>query len=258
MDVDPVATAAGVRLVTLATIGSTNVEALARAREGERGPLWVVARSQTGGKGRRGRVWVSPPGNLYASLLLGDPAPPARLAQLSFVAALAVHDAVTELAPMLGPRLALKWPNDVMCDGRKLCGILLEGEGSGSAAVALGIGVNCVQHPADAAYPATDLAVAGAHVPPETLFQVLSRTMLQRIAQWRRGEGFASLRADWLRRAEGLSGPIRARLHDYEVTGVFDTIDADGHLVLLRDDGTRETIAAGDVFPIYRARVEAP
>src|SRR6267378_2624975 len=101
----------GIGLIACDTVGSTNAEALAYARAGERGPLWVTARAQTAGRGRRGRVWVSEPGNLYATLLLTDPAPPERAAQLSFVAALAVHDAIARLAPALAPRLALKWPN---------------------------------------------------------------------------------------------------------------------------------------------------
>src|SRR5690606_17114565 len=104
---------AGVRTREYETLGSTNAEALALARAGERGPLWVTARSQSAGRGRRGAAWVSPPGNLYASLLLAD-APPARAPQLSFVAALAVHDAVAQVAPDMAPRLRLKWPNDLL------------------------------------------------------------------------------------------------------------------------------------------------
>src|ERR1043166_8409052 len=121
--------ASGARLLSLDEVGSTNAEAFARARAGERGPLWITARRQTAGRGRRGRAWVSEPGTLYASLLLTDPAPPQRAAELSLVAALAVHDALAERAAVLGPRLTLKWPNDVLCDGAKLAGILVEGEG---------------------------------------------------------------------------------------------------------------------------------
>src|SRR2546421_51905 len=114
MDIAPVA-AFGARLIRLDAVGSTNAEALERARAGEPGPLWIAARRQTAGRGRRGRGWVSEPGNLYASLLLTDPAPAPRAAELSLVAALAVHDAVAEIASGLGPRLKLKWPNDVVC-----------------------------------------------------------------------------------------------------------------------------------------------
>lgn len=252
---DPAAAAAGVRLIALEVIGSTNADALDRARAGERGPLWITARRQTGGRGRRGRAWESEAGNLYATLLLTDPAPANKVAQLSFVAALAVHDAVADVAPALGPRLSLKWPNDALCDGRKFCGILLEGEGSAEAVVALGIGINCVHHPLGTGYPATNLSAAGAHVAPDTAFQALSRTMVRRLAQWKRGEGFASIRVDWLKRAEGLGYPLEARLHDRELTGVFETVDAGGHLVLRHPNGRRETVAAGDVFPLHRSEL---
>ena len=123
MQLDPAATAAGVRLLSHDTVGSTNAEALQFARKGERGPLWVTAKRQTAGRGRRGRSWVSEPGNLYASLLLTDPAPPERFPELSFVAALALHDAIGGRIPGLSNRLVLKWPNDLLIDRNKFAGI---------------------------------------------------------------------------------------------------------------------------------------
>jgi BirA family biotin operon repressor/biotin-[acetyl-CoA-carboxylase] ligase len=252
MQLDPTALAAGVRLFALDRVGSTNIEALDRARAGEPGPFWVTARTQAGGKGRRGRAWVSEPGNLYATLLLTRPSPPGAVAQLSFVTSLAVHDATADVAAALGPQLSLKWPNDVLCGGRKFCGILLEGEGDAAVTVAIGIGINCAHHPRDTAYPATDLAAAGALVTPDAALQTLSRAMLVRLAQWNQGNGFAATRVDWLKRAEGLGQPLQARLHDRELTGVFETIDEAGHLVLRRTDGRHDTIAAGDVFPLHR------
>src|SRR5262249_7355107 len=162
----PAVAASGVRLIARDTVGSTNAEALALARAGECGPLWLTAQQQTAGRGRRGRIWVSEPGNLFASLLLADPSPPARAPELSFVAALAVHDATATLLPGAASRLALKWPNDVLIDGKKFCGILVEGEG---AAVVVGIGVNCMHHPVQAAFPATDLAASGLAVTPDDL-----------------------------------------------------------------------------------------
>ena len=101
---------------------------------------------QTAGRGRRGRSWVSPPGNLHATLLLTDPAPAAAAPQLGFVAGLALHDAAAAAAPGLRLALALKWPNDLLCSERKIAGILIEGEGD-PVAVAIGIGVNCRHHP---------------------------------------------------------------------------------------------------------------
>ena len=245
--------APGARLISFDDVGSTNAEAFARARAGERGPLWITARRQTAGRGRRGRAWVSEPGNLYVSLLLTDPAPPQRAAELSLVAALAVHDAITERAGVLGPRLALKWPNDVLCDGAKLAGILVEGEAlpAGPLAVVIGIGVNCAHHPADTAYPATNLAEAGAVVAPESLLQALINTMARRLAEWDRGENFAAVRAAWLKRTAGLGAPARMRLPEREIDGIAETLDETGRLVLRLADGSRERIAAGEMFPVH-------
>src|ERR1700682_3245013 len=192
MKLDPRAATAGGRLVAHDVLGSTNAEALKLARQGERGALWVVAGRQTEGRGRRGRAWISEPGNLYASLLLIAPAPAEHWPQLSFVAALAVHDAIVDVAAELKPRLAIKWPNDLLLAGAKLAGILIEGGEAGEeGAVAIGIGVNCASHPASTDYPATDLAAAGAPVSPDLLFGVLSAKLLGRIAQWNRGDEFS-------------------------------------------------------------------
>jgi BirA family biotin operon repressor/biotin-[acetyl-CoA-carboxylase] ligase len=252
MDLAPAAAAAGFRLIACEQVDSTNAEALRRARGGELGPLWITARVQSAGRGRRGRSWASPAGNLYATLLLTDPSPPQVAAQLSFVAALALHDAVSEVAGAIALHVGLKWPNDMVCRGAKLAGILVEGEGT-PLATAIGLGVNCTHHPEGMDYPATDLAAEGAIASPERVFSVLSVTMLQRLQQWDRGEGFAAIRAAWLARATGLGREIRVRLADREVTGRFDTLDLSGRLILSLPDGSLETIAAGDVFPFDRA-----
>jgi len=170
---------AGVRHITYDTLGSTNAEALARARAGERRPLWISAREQSAGRGRRNNAWVSPPGNLHATLLLTDPSAPEHAPQLSFVAALALHDAVAACAPQLGPLLKVKWPNDLLLAGAKLAGILIEGESAPAFVVAIGIGVNCAAHPKDTPFPATDLAAAGALVTPAQVLAELSAAMLQ-------------------------------------------------------------------------------
>jgi BirA family biotin operon repressor/biotin-[acetyl-CoA-carboxylase] ligase len=245
MQLDPTAKAAGARLITHDTIGSTNAEALRLARDGERGPLWLTAKSQTAGRGRRGRAWVSEPGNLYASLLLNDPASPERFPELSFVTALALHDAIGGRIPGLANRLVLKWPNDLLIDRNKFAGILVEGEGT---TVTIGIGVNCVHHPVGTEFPATDLATAGVRTTPETLFAPLTLAMMARLAQWNRGAGFATIRADWLARAAGIGKPVRVKLGDGEIAGQFDTVDEAGRLVLRLADGTVQTVAAGDVF----------
>ena len=251
MRLDPAVASSGVALIAREEVGSTNSEAMALARGGQRGPLWITARGQSAGRGRRGRVWVSEPGNLYASLLLTDPAPPERAAELSFVAALAVFDAVAALAPDITSGLALKWPNDLLFEGKKLAGILIEGEG---AAVVVGIGVNCAHHPKEAAFPAIDLAAAGVLVTVEGLFETLSAAMERRLAQWNRSVGFHSIRTDWLERAAGLGGPLRVSLPEGEHAGQFETIDARGRLVLRRPDGAAEMITAGEVFALSATR----
>ena len=173
------ASATGASLISHDTLGSTNAEALSLARAGERGPLWITAARQTAGRGRRGNVWTSEPGNLHASLLLTDNAPAAHLPELCFVAALAVRDAVGAAAPSLSSRLRLKWPNDLLLDGAKLAGILIEAESvGGKTATVAGIGINCAHHPHDAGYPATDLSAHGRPVTPDALFRELSGAMV--------------------------------------------------------------------------------
>jgi BirA family biotin operon repressor/biotin-[acetyl-CoA-carboxylase] ligase len=238
---------AGVRHIAYDTLGSTNAEALVRARAGERGPLWITARTQSAGRGRRGSTWVSATGNLYATLLLTDPAPAAVASQLSFVTALALHDAVAECAPQVGPLLRLKWPNDLLLGGAKLAGILIEGENEPVFTTVIGIGVNCATHPSDTAYPATDLAAAGALVSAEQILAALAAAIQRRLAQWARGEGFAAIRADWLKRAAGLGEAIRVRLPEREFTGRFEGLDEAGRL-LVDGEGGLTAVTAGEVF----------
>src|SRR3954468_15706790 len=163
MQLDPRASAAGVRLVSHEVLVSTNTEALTLARAGERGSLWVTAGGQSAGRGRRGRTWTSEPGNLFASLLLTEPAPPEHWSELSLVAALAIHDAIADLAPAARQRLAIKCPNDLLLNGAKFAGILAEGE---EATVVIGIGINCTSHPADTDFPATSLAAGRIKLSP--------------------------------------------------------------------------------------------
>jgi BirA family transcriptional regulator, biotin operon repressor / biotin---[acetyl-CoA-carboxylase] ligase len=250
MRLSSAAVAAGYRLSAHDTLASTNAAALISANGGDRGPLWVVARAQTAGRGRRGNAWVSPPGNLYATLLLTDPAPPDCAPQLSFAAVLALHDAVATCAPAVRAALALKWPNDLLCGGKKLAGILIESERvADGLAVAIGIGVNCKSHPADTPFLATDLGDEGAATAPEALFEALTACMARRLAQWRCGAGFAEIRADWIARAAGLGGDIRARLPDRELIGRGEGLDEHGRLLLRLLDGSLHAIAAGEVFP---------
>jgi BirA family biotin operon repressor/biotin-[acetyl-CoA-carboxylase] ligase len=273
MELDPSAVSAGVRLVALETIGSTNSEARSHAQRGDKGPLWVTAVAQTEGRGRGGRSWSSPPGNLYASLLLSNPSTTDRAPELAFVAALAVRDAIAAEAPALAPRLALKWPNDLLLAGEKCAGILIEGEIEPAlgVSVVIGIGVNCVFHPPAAPtlppdvepapsrpipfreeavlFPATDLRAHGADITADQLFTRLSATMCRRIAQWDRGRGFAAIHGDWLGAAHGVGEAIHVRNGTRETTGRFVGLDPTGRLVLELPGGQLENVSAGDVFP---------
>ena len=190
-----------------------------------------------------------PPGNLHATLLLTEPSAPETAPQLSFVAALALLDALGVTAPQLGPLLKVKWPNDLLLGGAKVAGILIEGESELEFAVAIGLGVNCVTHPKDTAFPATDLKAAGALVTPGQLIAVLSAAMQKRLEQWQRGQGFANVRADWLKRAAGLGQDIRVRLPEREFSGRFQGLDDAGRL-LVDGPGGMTTVTAGEVFAL--------
>jgi BirA family transcriptional regulator, biotin operon repressor / biotin---[acetyl-CoA-carboxylase] ligase len=243
----PPAPSDSVRHIALESTSSTNAEALARGRDGERGLLWITSRIQTQGRGRNGRSWISPRGNFYGTLLLTEPCTPAVAPQLAFVAGLAVHDAVAECASQLASQLALKWPNDLLLEGKKLAGILIESETTPVLQIAVGVGVNCNSHPADTLYPATDLAAHGPAVSAETLFTALAQTMQRRLGQWEKGAGFARIRADWLARAVGLGETINVRLPEREFSGRFEGLDEAGRL-LVQESGRITTVTAGDVF----------
>jgi BirA family biotin operon repressor/biotin-[acetyl-CoA-carboxylase] ligase len=243
---------AEIPVLWFATLASTNAEALARIGEDAPRQLWIVADRQSAGRGRRGRGWTSEPGNLYATRIITDPAPAAAMPEICFVAALALHDAVLDCCPTLAPeRLRLKWPNDLLLDGEKLAGILVEGiSGPGAQAVAVGLGVNCCVHPKDLPFPATDLLRAGCVASPVTVLEALAPALERRLAEWDRGRNFGAIRAAWLARASGLGAAIEVRLSDRTLGGTFEALDPSGCLVLRRPDGARETIRAGDVFPV--------
>jgi BirA family biotin operon repressor/biotin-[acetyl-CoA-carboxylase] ligase len=232
----------GVALARLDEVDSTNAEARRRAEAGEGGPLWITAARQSAGRGRRGRSWETGAGNLAATLLLTPKVPPAEAAQLSFAAALAVAETIAHFAPQIA--VTVKWPNDVLADGKKVSGILLEGAGP---AMAIGIGVNLAHHPEGTEFPATSLAALGVSPPsPQDALVVLASRFAPWQAVWER-DGFEPLRAAWMARAGGLGLPIRARLPHEERHGSFEGIDATGAL-LLREPGGLRAITAGEVF----------
>ncbi|MGF0536415.1 biotin--[acetyl-CoA-carboxylase] ligase [Agrobacterium sp. ES01] len=234
----------------LGVVGSTNADALERARAGDQGNVWLTATAQTGGRGRRGRTWSSEPGNLYSSLLLIDPAPLESLPSLPLAVAIAVHDAVRAVLPVDAPALEIKWPNDILIGRKKVCGILLEGERlpDGRQALAIGIGVNIVVRPELAGYPVVSLGEVGASVSPQELFARLFETMAEALALWDQGRGVASVVARWREAACGVGEKITVNLPDRSISGYFSGIDDKGMLLLDREGESRMTIAAGDVF----------
>jgi BirA family biotin operon repressor/biotin-[acetyl-CoA-carboxylase] ligase len=254
----PKAIAAGTRLEVFESIGSTNAEALSRARVGERGPLWLATARQTSGRGRRDRVWQSPPGNLAASVVEVMEVTPAVAATLGFAAGVALERALQAVSVETrmraqgsdALRFELKWPNDVLAGGRKLSGILLEAEpADGHAlAVVVGIGVNVVAAPEGAIFPATSLHGLGVHVGAEELFTALAEEWAALRLLWDCGRGFAAIRRLWLDRASGLGREVSVRLTGSTVTGLFETIDDAGCLVVKTEAGARVPIAAGDVY----------
>lgn len=234
-------------------IDSTNEEARRLGEAGEGGPVWITAEVQTAGRGRRGREWVSPTGNFMGTLFLRPQCSPRKAAELSFVAAVAVHDAVASLLPPdLRPDLKLKWPNDLLHKGRKCSGILLESSGIAGAELAwlaIGMGINLAQHPDNIEYPATSLAALGVNgVTPSDALTALATAFDARLALWRDVQGFAAIREAWLARAAGLGGPITVRLSDETFTGTFEGLAADGALEVRLNDGMLRLVSAGDVF----------
>lgn len=231
------------------TIDSTNEEARRLASAGAPTPVWIRADRQTAGRGRRGRAWETPSGNLAATLLLRPDRPAAECAQLSFVTALAVSDTVAGLAPNAETRV--KWPNDVLVDGRKIAGILLEsasGPGAAPLWLAIGIGINLAHFPHGTEFPAASIAaVTGKSPSPHDTLGNLASHFAKWYEVWR-AEGFLPIRDAWLARAAKLGERIRARLTNEEASGVFEGIDETGALILRESAGKVRTIAAGDVY----------
>ncbi|MFO1124685.1 MAG: biotin--[acetyl-CoA-carboxylase] ligase [Methylocystis sp.] len=254
MELGSLSRARGVRLLALDSVDSTNDEARRLIETGERGPLWVVAARQTRGHGRLGREWISPAGNLHASFILSDFGESAVASQLGFVAGVAALRALRAATGEAG-RFALKWPNDVLLDGAKLGGILLENISVATgdaraprASVAIiGIGVNCVEAPKGLPFEAGALTSIGAHAPDAAaLFAHLSDAFVETLDLWRGGEGFSRLREAWLKDAAYLGVDISVELPRETVEGRFATIDATGRLVLATPGGER-VVEAGDV-----------
>ncbi len=231
------------RCLAFPVLDSTNAEARRRAQSGVRGPVWIRADRQTAGRGRRGRRWVSEAGNLHATFLFVPGRGMRERPQLSFVAALALHDAVAQLVGE-NVRLRCKWPNDLLVEGRKLAGVLLEGEADW---LAIGFGLNLAHHPEGLDQPATSISRAfGVTVGPEAAWAALAEAFSGRYGVWERA-GFAPIREAWKARAMGLGEVVTVRLARRTTNGRMCDLDVDGALLLERPDGTLERISAGDV-----------
>ncbi len=229
---------AGHRLIHFERIDSTNFEARRLAEGGECGPLWIWSDEQTGGRGRLGRTWISEPGNLYVTFLFQTAAPGSAVAQISFVAALAVRELASHLLP--DHDFLLKWPNDVLMAGAKFCGLLAEVVGSGPTCIALGCGINLAHAPAGTPYPVA--ALGGQFAPGEVLPQLAS-SLSKWIEIWEEGRGFPAIRKAWLEKAAGLGKEVSVD----GLIGLFEGIGTDGALLVALSDGTRKQIHAGDV-----------
>ena len=236
----------GYHLQTFEQIDSTNEEAR-RIADTASDRIIIWAKTQTAGRGRRGRAWMSTPGNLFMSVLVKPGTDIATSSQLSFVTALAVCDAVQPL--LADEKITLKWPNDVLIDGAKVCGILLEASSAGNMpdAIIIGIGLNLVSHPEDTPYPAADLAGFGLSLTPDAALERIVHAFEARYTGWV-DHGFAAIRTDWLARAHQRGGPIEVRLDRETLTGTFTDLDPSGALVLQPLEGAPRHITAGDVF----------
>lgn len=240
----------GWRVERHGSVASTNDLAQDRARAGDPGRLLIVAREQRSGRGRRGRDWLSPPGNLYCSALLRPQVPPTQAGLYSFLTAVALAQAILACAPATVDGLTCKWPNDLRVHGAKLSGILLESASDAAGGLdhlIIGTGVNVRFAPEGAAvrYPVTCLAEHGMDDPDR-----LAGAYLSSLAEWCdrfAREGFAPVRTAWLARAEGVGRPVTVRLGRETLSGHFRALGEDGALLLDLPDGSRRTIVSGEI-----------
>ena len=227
-------------------IDSTSEEAKRRARRGETSPVWIAARHQTAGKGRLGRVWESPTGNLFTTVLFPEAGGLTAASRVPFAAALAVREACVAALPTLDAKL--KWPNDVRVSGKKISGILTEsGETNGVIWIALGMGLNLAHAPDGVGQETTSLVAEGAPagLQPEHVLQDLKKALDKWLDRAR--HDFSGLLDAWLQNAEGRGALVQAGPVENRIQGVFEALAEDGGLILRLPDGERRTIRAGDV-----------
>ncbi|RCL00114.1 MAG: biotin operon repressor / biotin-[acetyl-CoA-carboxylase] ligase [Candidatus Tokpelaia sp. JSC189] len=249
----PHAVKAGYRVKSFNHVDSTNILAAEFARRGDLGSLWIVADEQTAGRARRGRNWISVSGNLYTTLLLVDDFDPEQAATLGFVAGVSLIEAFSLIVPktiLATHPVRLKWPNDVLANEAKLSGILLEfvplvGE---KYAIVIGIGINVAGSPADLSYSATSLQQIGASCSSADVFKALSHFWVDNYRIWNHGAGLEVIRNKWLHHAANIGQHVHIMVNGEIISGTFETIDSNCHFILLRDDGKKIDIPAGDVY----------
>ncbi|KIZ36871.1 MULTISPECIES: biotin--[acetyl-CoA-carboxylase] ligase [Rhodopseudomonas] len=254
----PKSRAAGTGVKVFAETGSTNIDAMDHARAGGAAPCWFVTTIQTAGRGRRNRPWVAPRGNLASSVFEILNVTPPVAATLGFAAGIAVEMALRQVsveAAMRAPDSAandyrLKWPNDILAGGAKLVGMNLEAEArpDGQLAVVVGIGINVVAAPEGTPYRATSLNALGVGASAEDVFAALSDSWHEMRGIWNNGRGFPQIRTMWLERAAGLGQAVSISHGTSVVSGIFDTIDDTGCMIVTTADRKRIPIAAGDVY----------
>jgi BirA family biotin operon repressor/biotin-[acetyl-CoA-carboxylase] ligase len=250
-DGHPPAIATPIAIERFENIPSTSDLAKKRAEDGA--PSWtaIVASSQSAGRGQHQRHWVSPPGNLYCSVILRPETSPAESAELSFVSALAASDVLSELLPESDVRL--KWPNDVLISGKKIAGLLLEAgpaEPNGLVPwIVIGLGLNISSYPEDIEYPVTSIHAErkGSYPSPATLLSEYLDALSLRLAEWREA-GFSAIRTAWLIRAYGLGDTATVHHADGDIRGIFIDIDENGGFILEMEEGKRRTITGGAIY----------
>jgi len=267
----PVANSRGYRIFGFDEVGSTSTEAARAVEAGDVGEVWFAALKQTAGRGRRGRAWETPSGNLAASLMIIPECEPAIAATLGFVAGVALNRALAATLPAgliragidgadhAAGRIALKWPNDVLADGSKLAGILLEASKrpDGRHAVVIGFGVNIVSAPSGLPYPATSLTDLGASISAETIFAALAEEWVVAYELWDNGRNVADILRLWRASAAGIGAEVAVSQDGGVIRGVFESIDDTGRLIVRSNDNSRIAISAGDVHFGVTASVRA-
>ena len=239
----------GYSLVSFEEIGSTNDEARRLAETGAPHGTVVTAKRQTAGRGRRGRAWVSPEGNLHVSVIVRPNVEAERASQLSFVAALAVGETMLKFISG-GVTLRYKWPNDVLLNGAKASGLLLETASAANGMigwVVIGVGINVAHYPEDMPYPATSLQAQGARATVKSVLPGFVGHLADWYDRWR-DHGFAPVRDAWLEKAAGLAEEVEVRLSNETIRGRFERLDADGALIIALPGGETRRITSGDVF----------